>query len=40
MKALIAQSVEHGANNARVVGSRPTESISFFLKIYRIYIYI
>ena len=26
-KALIAQSVEHGANNARVAGSKPAESI-------------
>ena len=27
LRALIAQSVEHGANNARVVGSSPTGSI-------------
>ena len=26
-KALIAQSVEHGANNARVAGSKPAERI-------------
>ena len=29
MKARIAQSVEHGANNARVAGSRPAVSILF-----------
>ena len=29
LKAPIAQSVEHGANNARVVGSSPTGSIFF-----------
>ena len=28
-KALIAQSVEHGANNARVAGSKPAESIFY-----------
>ena len=28
-QALIAQSVEHGANNARVAGSIPAESIVF-----------
>ena len=29
LRALIAQSVEHGANNARVVGSSPTGSIFY-----------
>ena len=28
-RALIAQSVEHGANNARVAGSKPAESIFY-----------
>ena len=32
LRALIAQSVEHGANNARVVGSSPTGSI-FYLRL-------
>ena len=34
-RALIAQSVEHGANNARVVGSSPTGSIFCFIPCYR-----
>ena len=29
VRALIAQSVEHGANNARVAGSSPAESIFY-----------
>ena len=32
MWALIAQSVEHGANNARVVGSSPTGSIFYLIQ--------
>ena len=47
LRALIAQSVEHGANNARVVGSSPTGSIfcvvlflffDFMLIFYSLYI--
>ena len=37
LRALIAQSVEHGANNARVVGSSPTGSI--FFCFYCLYFY-
>ena len=33
LRALIAQSVEHGANNARVVGSSPTGSIFYLLDL-------
>ena len=32
LRALIAQSVEHGANNARVVGSSPTGSIFYLIQ--------
>ena len=34
LRALIAQSVEHGANNARVVGSSPTGSIFYFFYLF------
>ena len=34
VRALIAQSVEHGANNARVAGSSPAESIFYFVFFY------
>ena len=33
-RALIAQSVEHGANNARVVGSSPTGSIFYLFFLF------
>ena len=39
LRALIAQSVEHGANNARVVGSSPTGSIFYYLYTHPIYSY-
>ena len=33
MKARVAQSVEHGANNARVAGSRPAVSIFIYFDL-------
>ena len=39
LRALIAQSVEHGANNARVVGSSPTGSIFYFFYLFSLFFY-